>query len=164
MVDARILWITDISRPDAALHLDRPLASLLLPLGFVTTICSLQEKQGSQHGDALQHMIKNRQLSLTSTESIVISRDLGPKFPLGRVVITSNAMNQLPAEDVTAALRRHIRGDWGELETHDREENQRSLQDGCRLLSAYRASNGIKFWIITEADRSVTTVLLPEDY
>jgi hypothetical protein len=109
-------------------------------------------------------MVKSRTLSFPLAEFIVIALDLGPKFSLGQVVITSNAMAQLPPDDVTAAMRRHVRGDWGELDTHDREENLRSLQDGCRILSAYRASNGIKFWIITEADRSVTTVLLPEDY
>ena len=90
--------------------------------------------------------------------------DLGPKFSLGRVVITANAARTLAQEDVLIAIRRHARGDWGELDEHDRQENQAALKEGTRLLSAYRDRNGVKFWIITEWDRSVTTVLLPEDY
>ena len=61
-------------------------------------------------------------------------------------------------------LRRHLAGDWGELDEHDRHENELSLQNGWRILSCYRLRNGTRIWIITEADRSVTTVLLPEEY
>lgn len=86
------------------------------------------------------------------------------KFPLGQMVITANANARLPELDVLIGLERHASGDWGELDEHDRQENELSLREGFRLLSAYHASNGEKFWIITEADRSVTTVLLPEDY
>lgn len=87
-----------------------------------------------------------------------------PKFGLGHTLITPNALNRLPGEDVQSALRRHANCDWGELDEHDRLENEMALQLGNRLLSAYTDRNGTKFWIITEADRSVTTVLLPEDY
>ena len=90
--------------------------------------------------------------------------DSAPKFSLGRVVITANAQATLPPDDVLPALNRHIRGDWGELDSHDTAANNHALQVGTRLLSAYIASDGTKFWIITEADRSVTTILLPEDY
>ncbi len=89
---------------------------------------------------------------------------LSESFPLGQMVITTNALKTLCPEDVYCGLRRHAACDWGELCPEDIEENNRSLQDGCRLLSAYRDRRGVKFWIITEADRSVTTVLLPEDY
>ena len=94
----------------------------------------------------------------------MIAFDLGPKFPMGRLVITPNALNKVPHHEVMAAVRRHSRGDWGELDNHDREENELSLKQGFRLLSAYRTSTGIKFWVITEADRSLTTIMLPEDY
>lgn len=87
-----------------------------------------------------------------------------PKFRLGCTVITSNALTKLSTTDVQGALRRHHVGDWGDLDDHDREANERALHDGERLLSAYRSERGEKFWIITEADRSATTVLLPEDY
>lgn len=88
----------------------------------------------------------------------------GMKFPLGRLVITPTALQALDTEDVTAAIRRHATGDWGELDEHDRRENELSLVQGFRLLSAYTTRGGTRFWVITEADRSVTTVLLPEDY
>jgi len=61
-------------------------------------------------------------------------------------------------------IQRHQAGDWGDLDTHDRQENERALQHGGRLFSQYHSNAGVKFWIITEADRSSTCVLLPEDY
>jgi hypothetical protein len=86
------------------------------------------------------------------------------KFPLGQAVITPNALNALHPEDVPIALGRHVAGDWGDLDDEDKQTNEEGLKHGLRLLSAYTDRNGIKFWIITEHDRSVTTVLLPEDY
>ena len=86
------------------------------------------------------------------------------KFALGQTVITPGAIEMLHPDDVRAAIGRHAAGDWGELGEHDREENELSLREGYRLLSAYRDRRGTKFWIITEADRSATTVLLPEEY
>ena len=88
---------------------------------------------------------------------------MAAKFDLGRVVMTRNAAAVLPAGAVQAALARHAAGDWGEVDPEDAAENERSLCEGFRLLSVYRAGD-VKFWIITEADRSATTVLLPEDY
>ena len=85
-------------------------------------------------------------------------------FPLGRVVATANAADVLPRAEVLAAIDRHATGDWGELDDEDRLANERALRDGSRLLSVYRTESGTRFWIITEADRSATTVLLPEDY
>lgn len=89
---------------------------------------------------------------------------LDRKFDLGQVVITPNAMNALPQAEVLVALGRHVSGDWGDLDEFDKAENERALIEGSRLFSAYHASNGVKFYIITEWDRSVTTILLPEDY
>ena len=86
------------------------------------------------------------------------------KFALGRTVITPNALERLHPEDVLASMLRHAAGDWGDCEPDDREENELSLREGFRLMSVYCDRTGIKFWIITEADRSATTVLLPEDY
>ena len=86
------------------------------------------------------------------------------KFPLGQVVITANARDSLHPGDIPRALSRHAAGDWGELDEHDQRENELSLAQGFRLLSAYRDRCDTKFWIITEADRSATTILLPQDY
>ena len=89
-----------------------------------------------------------------------------PRTPisLGRTVITANAMATLDPDSVQQALRRHGPGDWGDLSPEDRQENDLSAREGFRILSAYIDTQGTKFWIITEADRSATTVLLPEDY
>ncbi len=88
------------------------------------------------------------------------------RFLLGRVVATPAALEAIGAVGQTSQefIRRHHAGDWGELDNHDRLENERSLKENDRLLSAYRLSNGTKIWIITEADRSSTTILLPEEY
>lgn len=86
------------------------------------------------------------------------------KFPLDQVVITPNAAGQIGPAAVQEGLKRHASGDWGEVCEADRRENELSLREGLRLLSVYRSAAGLKFWIITEADRSVTTVLMPEDY
>ncbi|MCW5560220.1 MAG: hypothetical protein KIT22_20570 [Verrucomicrobiae bacterium] len=83
--------------------------------------------------------------------------------PLGQVVITANASLRLSTEEVLAALRRHATGDWGDLCPEDAIANDQSLHEGGRLLSAY-GDGDYRFWIITEAERSVTTILLPEDY
>lgn len=85
------------------------------------------------------------------------------KFSLGQTVITRNALLSLAEEDVLASLARHRSGDWGELCAEDAAQNERSLQEG-RLVSVYHDQVGTKFYIITEADRSVTTILLPKDY
>ena len=86
------------------------------------------------------------------------------QISLGRTVITANAMATLDQDSVQEALRRHATGDWGDLSPEDRQENDLSAREGFRILSAYTDTHGTKFWIITEADRSATTVLLPEDY
>ena len=86
------------------------------------------------------------------------------KFRLGHIVATPNALAKLAQDDILAGIQRHQAGDWGDVPEEDRQENELSLLQGFRLLSAYRSAQGVGFWIITESDRSSTTVLLPEDY
>ena len=86
------------------------------------------------------------------------------RFRLGHIVTTPNALLQLTNEDILIGIQRHQAGDWGDVSAHDWTANERALINGTRLLSVYCSANGIKFWLITEADRSVTTILLPEDY
>lgn len=83
-------------------------------------------------------------------------------FPLGRIVITANALDALTDLDVHDGLLRHAARDWGDLDADDRRLNDYAVDNGTRMLSAYSAASGEKFWIITEWDRSVTTILLPE--
>lgn len=87
-------------------------------------------------------------------------------FALGQVVATPGALAALAKAGQTPLdfLSRHSGGDWGELSKDDREENDFSLKHGLRLLSSYRTAAGEKLWIITEADRSATTLLLPSEY
>jgi hypothetical protein len=87
-----------------------------------------------------------------------------PTFPLGQLVATPNALDHITHEDIMAALQRHVAGDWGDVCAEDKKTNDVAVAEGTRILSAYRAANGTKFWIISEADRSSTTVLLPVDY
>lgn len=84
--------------------------------------------------------------------------------PLGQVVATPAALGVLTQADMVAAIRRHASGDWGDVDADDRAANDDSLRHGTRLLSAYTSAAGVRFWVITEADRSMTTVLLPDDY
>ena len=88
------------------------------------------------------------------------------RFPLGRIVATPGALAALEeaAEIPGTLLKHHVTGDWGDVNEDDRRENEHSLVQGCRLLSAYTLSNGTRLWVITEADRSATTILLPSEY
>lgn len=88
------------------------------------------------------------------------------KFSPGTIVATPGVLKAFKAsgDDLLAYLTRHIAGDWGDVDEHDRRENELALQHGWRLLSVYELNTGIKIWIITEADRSVTTLLLPREY
>jgi len=88
------------------------------------------------------------------------------KFELGLIVATPGALHALEAssEEFWKFLFRHAAGDWGELSDADRAENEFSLANGLRLLSCYTLRNGAQLWIITEADQSSTTLLLPTEY
>ncbi len=88
------------------------------------------------------------------------------KFPFGQIVATPGALEALEKAEQSPAefLDRHVQGNWGELCNEDKKENDVSEQHGYRILSAYTTSTGEKIWIITEADRSATTILMPEEY
>jgi len=89
-----------------------------------------------------------------------------PLFMPGFTVATPGALEAFVAtnDNIADYLTRHLSGDWGDLGDEDKAENEYSLRHGQRLLSAYHLSDGTKIWIITEWDRSATTVLLPEEY
>ena len=88
------------------------------------------------------------------------------KLSCGQLVSTPAALEAFSRTETSPMeyLMRHLSGDWGEVDGEDWRENEYSLTHGLRLLSAYSLSDGTKIWLITEADRSVTTFLLPEDY
>ena len=86
-----------------------------------------------------------------------------PRFPLGQQLVTPGTLATLSPLDWAVAVLLHSRGDWGEVDEEDREENERALREGGLLLSAYHAADGTRFYVITEADRSATTVQLPDE-
>ena len=96
-----------------------------------------------------------------------MTRLLTPLFSLGQIVSTPGALCALGGEGTGAdeLLKRHVTGDWGDLSEEDKRENDLSVTEGFRILSAYTLPRtGVKIWVITEADRSATTLLLPDEY
>lgn len=94
------------------------------------------------------------------TKRTIKSRPFSP----GQIYTTPGALEALDGSDVADALIRHLRCDWGDCCDTDWAENEFSLEKYLRLFSVYHDRNGTKFWIITEADRSATTILLPAEY
>lgn len=86
------------------------------------------------------------------------------RLTLGMVVITLTTLERLTYDAIQEGLGRHLRGDWGEVCPEDRRLNDVALVQGNRLLSAYTDSKGTKYWVITAADRSVTTLCLPDEF
>ena len=107
-----------------------------------------------------------RTLVNTIPTEVYVRRNM--KFPLGKIVWT-RGVNDLVADDIVFAkfvmdsLKRHTKGDWGDLCDSDKKENDFSLEKHLRLLSSYQ-QNDWKIWILTESDRSVTTILFPSEY
>lgn len=85
-------------------------------------------------------------------------------FELGQLGITPGAQELIPMNEVEIALKRHASGDWGNVCDEDKSQNEWALMNEARLMSVYESSSGETFWIITEADRSSTTILLPCEY
>lgn len=136
-------------------------------LGQLLTITSVPQANdnganASESGDvdeAQAESAPTRQAAASNAASM-------PRFDLGRIVMT-RAVNDLVADGVfkpLTLLKRHVFGDWGDVTGGDAQRNEQSLQDGDRLMSVYNVSSTLTIWIITEADRSATTLLLPEDY
>ena len=101
-----------------------------------------------------------------SNKHCIKCNETKPLFTLGQVVATPGALEVLDQAAVNALelLQRHQHGDWGSVPPEDAEENMRSVTNGWRILSSYQVNNDDRIWIITEADRSVTTLLLPDEY
>jgi len=91
---------------------------------------------------------------------------MSQKFSLGKLVITPGAKEALEESDEDAMffITRHATGDWGVVREEDQRRNDEAVREGERILSAYVLLSDVRIWVITEWDRSVTTILLPEDY
>jgi len=96
--------------------------------------------------------------------SIAATANIRKYMPLDKVVMTACARHTLTDKDISAALARHRTGDWSDVSEADRRANNNALNRGGRLLSVYTGADGDTFWVITEADKSSTTVPLPGDY
>ncbi len=105
-----------------------------------------------------------RYFSPRKMPAVITGMKTDTRLSLGRLAVTANASHILSDEDIDKALERHKSGDWGEVGNSDWQSNTNALKRGERILSAYTGANGDKFWVITEADRSSTTVLMPSDY
>lgn len=92
--------------------------------------------------------------------------DFTPRFPLGQLLATPAALDAIHSAGHSPLefLQRHRSGDWGRVPPEDQRQNEAALEHGERLLSAYETDSGVRLWVITEADRSATTILLPEEY
>jgi len=101
-----------------------------------------------------------------ATEGQSLARPFLPRFAPGAILATPAALAALGEASIPpqSLLRRHLCGDWGDLDDLDRQQNNFALAMSARLLSSYALPGGAKVWVITEADRSATTILLPEDY
>ena len=86
------------------------------------------------------------------------------RFSPGRMLVMKRVIDIIPQEELLAALNRHLNCDWGDVSDSDRRSNDHALTAGERLVSCYHSKNDVKFYIITEWDRSLTTILLAEDY
>lgn len=86
------------------------------------------------------------------------------RFDLGRLTITPGALAKLSRLDIVRAFARHSRCDWGDLCASDKAANEAAIANECRVLSAYHSPQGVKHYVITEADRSYTTLLFPSEY
>jgi len=130
--------------------------NLLTPQGFIalTDYASGSTDTGSDEDDG--------GMATASAAGVVTGAD--NRLPLGRVVVTSNARDILSDFDINSAIIRHQCGDWGDVSEADRKANDSAIKNGDRVLSSYTSEAGDKFWIITECDRSYTTVLMPSDY
>lgn len=100
-----------------------------------------------------------------STAVVIPLKPRPPLFPLGQIVATRGVLTHLEREGIAADpyLNRHVRGDWGDVPAEDANANRYAVLVGARIMSSYRIA-GERVWIITEADRSVTTLLFPREY
>ena len=135
-----------------------------LPL---STAMAVPDEGGAQRS-ARQSTMKEDEPSDLRRRGHSSDKESGPRplFDLGQVVGTPGALDALrrAEQHPIELLARHLTGDYGDLCEEDKEENRLSVERGFRVLSSYKLRTGTKVWVITEADRSVTTILLPADY
>lgn len=121
----------------------------------------LWDDEWRQHGAALEELVFQE---LQTAARHLAEGDEERPFKGGHLVFTPGIEKRVSPVEMHRALWRHLSGDWGEVCEDDRAANEQALKVGARLFSVYRNRYGVPFWVITEADRSSTCVLLPEEY
>ncbi|MCX6917637.1 MAG: hypothetical protein NT167_32150 [Verrucomicrobia bacterium] len=149
------------SGPAAA---DNRLKSLLNRLHFVSSDAAISPAFSSFVDCGISKDRTSIHRFLLLLRGVMLPLDLGPIYRLGRVVITPGARARLLDSDIVAALLRHLQKAWGKSNRRYRLPGRRAPLFGCRILTAAHAVNGTAFWIISEADKSITRVILPQDY
>lgn len=128
----------------------------------------LEAANGSEGNEKEPSLMINRGLAASGAafqgSTFMITKYMNNNFKLGSVRITSNAASQINTDDLFAAFYRFKAGDWGDVCHEDRKSNDSAIDKGRRILGTYTDRCAVKFWILTESDRSVTTILLPKDY
>ena len=126
---------------------------------------------GTDRGRSIDHLMahpffigRGGVVPVNSGRTRSIVTNIQPAFDMGIILGTPGFKSKVASDEAVVALTRHAIGDWGDLCIEDRKANDEAVKEGLRILSAYKSTDGVKFWIITEADRSVTTALLPEEY
>jgi hypothetical protein len=159
-------------------RLTKPICSIPVIDDLAETLhgCRVPKQAGftSETGPSVKNNLSTNQLSQVvglyvvrkGTIMVAPIPKLIIRFPLGNTCATPGALEALERSGRSGRelLARHQAGDWGEVCSEDAQANDRAVQEGERILSAYRLKNGVKLWVITEADRSTTTILLPYEY
>ncbi len=132
----------------------------------IANVDSVPQTDLAGFGNVWARNIKNQGWLDRAHLGTKVTPNTAHRFPLGRLLTTPGAIEALEVteESSMALFARHQSGDWGDLAEEDRQENEFSVRNGLRILSAYYLSDNTKIWIITEADRSATTILLPSEY
>jgi hypothetical protein len=150
----KLIWVGALDKDGTATGI--PVQDLLL-----------KKKRGARYKEFVTKEPRQFKLALKTVPYTVPL--VGPKFDMGQIVMTRGVNDQVATDAVFAkfvmsSLRRHANADWGEMSAEDKKENDYSLDKRLRLFSAYERKGVPKIWIITEADRSATTILFPEEY
>lgn len=127
-------------------------------------LLSAEDDERDQLKGRIQHLEGLLDKALGKHRRVLRLDETAAKFPLGVLVQTQGSLETVCERDAAQAIARYVRHDWGECCPEDARANDEALATGGRLLGVYRTAKCAKFWIITEADRSTTTVLLPAEY
>lgn len=118
--------------------------------------------EGVHHGNPASAIVLPMTIMPINVNLTLARKQAPGKFALGKIAVTYGVEAEIPQPEIDSALARHHFGDWGEVDDERRLQNEHSLQEGLELISAYTSSAGVNFLVITEHDRSITSIILRE--